>query len=87
MQIKEELKEELKQVSAKDRVEIELGELNYKIDKLKDFISSENFNKLTFQMQRLLREQQTYMEGYSAVLRLRLKIWDKTQEELNKIYK
>ena len=68
---------------AKERVKVELKELSNKICKLAEFITSEKFNDLSDRMQWLMKDQLKYMLDYADALRNRLKIWDKTDEELN----
>ena len=66
----------------KNRVQIELSELTTKIVKLIEFTYTENFNTLSEQMQYLMKDQLNYMMNYADVLRRRLHIWGKTNEEL-----
>ena len=68
---------------AKVRVEEELTELGNKMSKLVSFTCSDKFRKLTNEMQYLLCDQLRTMMEYSNILRRRLAIWDKTEEDLN----
>ena len=68
---------------AKLRVEEELKELGEKMSKLVSFTCSEKFRTLTNEMQHLLCDQLRTMMEYSMILRRRLSIWDKTDEELH----
>lgn len=67
----------------KNRVQIELNELTTKIVKLIEFTYTEKFNTLSEQMQYLMKDQLNYMMNYADVLRHRLHIWGKTNEELD----
>lgn len=62
--------------SAKERVEIELRELEQKAVKLGGFIISDKFNKLSRRAQDLLSEQFGTMCRYATILRERLEIWE-----------
>lgn len=71
--------------TAKERVEQELEELNERIAKLSTFlfggkILSDNISgAMRYQMKRQLIAMQEYAEA----LQTRLRIWDKTDDELN----
>lgn len=62
--------------SPKERVEIELHDLEEKAVKLEEFINSDKFDKLSLRMRELLSKQFGYMYGYAIILRERLKIWE-----------
>lgn len=62
--------------SPKERVEIELHDLEEKAVKLADFIISDKFDKLSKLKQKLICEQFGYMCGYATRLRERLEIWE-----------
>ena len=62
--------------SPKERVEIELHDLEEKAVKLGEFIISDKFDKLSPRMRELLSEQYGYMCGYANILRERLEIWE-----------
>lgn len=63
-------------MSAKERVEIELKELNEKIDKLDTFIKTNRvWQTLSMQMQSLMLMQLDVMKQYSTLLTQRLAIW------------
>lgn len=68
----------------KNRVQIELSELTTKIVKLIEFTYNDKFNTLSKDMQWLMKDQVNYMMQYADVLRRRLHIWGKTDEELSK---
>lgn len=68
---------------AKKRVELELEELGEKISKLVKFMCSDKVTSLSKEMQYLMSDQIRTMIDYSNILRRRLSIWDKTDEELN----
>lgn len=68
---------------AKLRVEEELKELGEKMSKLVSFTCSEKFRTLTSEMQYLLCDQLRTMMEYGNILRRRLAIWDKSDEELH----
>lgn len=74
---------------AKERVEKELDELNGKITKLTCFLYSRTIlgmhlsNAMLYEM----RDQLTAMQNYAERLQRRLKIWGKTDEELEKEFR
>lgn len=68
---------------AKLRVEKELEELGEKVCKLFTFICSNKFTELSRDAQYLLNDQLRVMMEYANILRRRLAIWNKTDEELN----
>lgn len=70
--------------SAKQRVEQELAELNEKIVKLTAFLFGGDIVNMDISehMRFLLRKQLNIMQEYADVLQERLKMWDKTDEEL-----
>ena len=70
---------------AKLRVEEELKELCDKMSKLVLFTGSEKYRQLTTEMQYLLCDQLRTMMDYGNILRRRLSIWDKTEDELHTI--
>lgn len=72
--------------NAKSRVETELQELGEKMSKLVTFTCSEKFRTLTNEMQYLLCDQLRTMMEYSNILRRRLAIWDKTEEDLHQCH-
>lgn len=71
--------------TAKERVETELGELNEKIVKLTSFLygnkilASDISREMFYQME----AQLCAMQQYARCLIQRLRIWGKTDEELN----
>lgn len=79
--------EQTVELTAKERVELELEELKQKIAKLSLFLFSKEIidNKLiSREMYNLMRNQLSLMQDYARTLQGRLKIWDKTDEELFK---
>jgi hypothetical protein len=72
--------------NAKQRVEQELAELNEKIVKLTAFLFGGDIVNMDISdnMRFLMRRQLNVMQEYADVLqdRLRLRTWDKTDEEL-----
>lgn len=79
--------EQTVELTAKERVELELEELKQKIAKLSLFLFSKEIidNKLiSREMYGLMRNQLSLMQDYARILQDRLKIWDKTDEELFK---
>lgn len=79
--------EQVVELTAKERVELELEELKQKIAKLSLFLFSKEIidNKLiSREMYGLMRNQLSLMQDYARTLQGRLKIWDKTDEELFK---
>lgn len=79
--------EQTVELTAKERVELELEELKQKIAKLSLFLFSKEIidNKLiSREMYGLMRNQLSLMQDYARTLQDRLKIWDKTDEELFK---
>ena len=63
------------QLTAKERVEQELKELNEKTDKLSRFIFSVRFEELDDLSKSLLQVQHTTMLSYSYILKCRLDNW------------
>lgn len=57
-----------------ERLQQEQKELNEKLEKLGDFIVSENFEKLSKANKMLLRKQCSVMNEYNEVLILRLEL-------------
>ena len=70
---------------AKQRVVDELKELSERTAKLVKFTLSEEFSKLTSTMQYLMKDQVRMMLEYGDILRRRLDIWDKPEEECCKL--
>jgi hypothetical protein len=68
-------------MSAKERVQQELDELEEKLDKLNAFIGNEKFEGLSVDRRQLLISQSIVMETYAHILRLRLRIWDMGREQ------
>lgn len=62
--------------TAKERVEIELNELEERRSKLKRFVLSEPFSKLSTTQQMLLMSQIDIMTSYVNCLHRRLKFWE-----------
>lgn len=62
-------------MTAKQRVELELEELNEKREKLMAFIASSSYQRLGFTAAKLLMMQQDAMSLYANILSLRLKTW------------
>lgn len=60
--------------SAKDRMQIELSDLQAKLNKLQSFVESDKFNELDKYMQKLLLEQKSIMTDYVDVLEQRLQL-------------
>ena len=74
-----------KELSAKERVQVELDELNQKIVKLSAFLFGVVIiekKDISNAMKGLLRRQLAQMQDYAQTLQDRLAIWDKTDEEL-----
>ena len=74
-----------KELSAKERVQVELDELNQKIVKLSAFLFGVVIiekKDISNAMKGLLKRQLAQMQDYAQTLQERLKIWDKTDEEL-----
>jgi len=57
----------------RDRLKKEFKELNKKLEKLNDFIETQDFEKLSDEMRNLLMIQITAMATYSNVLSARIK--------------
>lgn len=76
---------ENKELTAKERVQVELKELNEKIVKLSAFLYSEKAiaEDLSYEMRRAMRDQLRCMSDYAIALQHRLAIWGKTDKELN----
>lgn len=68
--------------AAKERVEKELEELNEKIVKLSAFLFGLRANTLSRQMRWKMKEQLVCMQNYAECLQDRLRIWGKTDAEL-----
>lgn len=68
---------------AKQRVINELYELSIKTSKLVLFMGTDNFMKLSKNMQYLMQDQLRCMIEYANILRRRLSIWDNSDEELD----
>lgn len=60
----------------KQRVELELAQLNERLGKLEKFIDSESFSTLATEQAGLLRKQASLMRQYATVLSDRLGIWN-----------
>ena len=60
----------------RNRVKIELQELENKLNKLIEFISSEKFEELSKRQQELLIEQRFCMSLYAMILKNRLIVWE-----------
>lgn len=73
-----------KEPTAKERVQIELEELNGRIVKLSAFLYSEKAiaENISGEMRCVMRDQLRYMSDYATALQHRLAIWGKTDEEL-----
>ena len=73
-----------KTLTAKERVQTELEELNAKIVKLSAFLYSEKAidKSISDEMRCVMRDQLRYMSEYAISLQHRLVIWDKSDEEL-----
>lgn len=65
--------------AAKARVEIELEDLNNKIEKLYKFSKTTNFEKLPTVQQALLTSQHSIMLSYAEILSLRLQHWEEVK--------
>lgn len=63
------------EMTAKERVEQELKELNAKVDKLSKFIFTVKFEELDGLSKTLLQVQHTTMLSYSYILKCRLDNW------------
>ena len=61
--------------TAKERVELELNELEERLGKLKTFVLSKPFSKLSTVQQMLLMSQIDIMTLYANYLHRRLKFW------------
>ena len=72
---------------AKQRVIEELEQLSERVTKLVKFTLSEKFTELTSDMKALMQDQVNVMLQYGDLLRRRLAIWDKTEEELRSWHK
>lgn len=60
--------------TAKDRVQIELTDLQIKLKNLQKFVDSDKFNELGEYMQKLMLEQKASMTDYADVLAQRLQL-------------
>ena len=61
--------------SAKERVEIELKELEIRLNKLGNFLNTPNFDQLSITQKSLLQAQHSIMLSYTVLLKLRLLHW------------
>lgn len=79
---------ENKELTAKERVQAELNELNEKIVKLSAFLYSEKAiaEDISYEMRNAMRDQLRYMSDYAIALQHRLAIWGKTDKELGGEY-
>lgn len=75
-----------KTLTAKERVQIELEELNEKIVKLSAFLYSEKAidKSISWEMRNAMRDQLRHMSDYAICLQHRLAIWGKSDEELRR---
>lgn len=74
-----------KELTAKERVQFELDELNQKIMQLSVFLFGSAIigkKDISNAMKGLLKRQLAQMQDYAQTLQERLEIWDKTDEEL-----
>lgn len=72
-----------KPLTAKERVQKELEELNEKIVKLSAFLYSEKaIDSVSWEMRNAMRDQLRHMSDYAICLQHRLAIWGKSDEEL-----
>lgn len=74
-----------KGLTAKERVQFELDELNQKIGTLSAFLFGRAIierKDISNAMKGLLKRQLAQMQDYAQTLQERLEIWDKTDEEL-----
>jgi hypothetical protein len=74
-----------KELTAKERVQFELDELNQKIGKLSAFLFGSAIiekKDISNAMKGLLKRQLAQMQDYAQTLQERLEIWGKTDEEL-----
>lgn len=74
-----------KELTAKERVQFELDELNQRIGKLSAFLFGRAIierKDISNAMKGLLKRQLAQMQDYAQTLQERLAIWDKTDEEL-----
>lgn len=62
--------------TAKERVKVELKELEERLGKLKQFVLSETFRNLSNVQQMLLMSQIDIMTSYANCLHHRLKFWE-----------
>lgn len=69
---------------AKQRVREELAELSERTCKLVKFTLSEKFSELTREMQSLMMDQVRTMLEYGNILRRRLFVWDKPEQNYDK---
>ena len=60
--------------TTKDRVQIELTDLQIRLESLQAFVNSDKFNELGEYMQKLLLEQKASMTDYADVLEQRLQL-------------
>lgn len=77
-----------KELTAKERVQFELDELNQKIVTLSAFLFGVVIiekKDISNAMKALLRRQLAQMQDYAQTLQDRLEIWDKTDEELRRV--
>lgn len=74
-----------KELTAKERVQFELDELNQKIGTLSAFLFGRAIierKDISNAMKGLLKRQLAQMQDYAQTLQERLEIWGKTDEEL-----
>ena len=62
--------------TTKERVELELNELEERLNKLKTFVLNKTFSKLSTTQQMLLMSQIDIMTSYANCLHRRLKLWE-----------
>ena len=76
------------ETTAKERVEQELEELSGKIVKLSAFLFGNKIlaANVSGEMQYQIKRQLVAMQEYAETLQTRLRIWDKTDEELQGIF-
>ena len=73
-----------KELTAKERVKVELDELNQRIGKLSAFLFGSAIiekKDISNAMKGLLKRQLAQMQDYAQTLQERLEIWDKTNED------
>lgn len=70
----------MKGISARERVEAELGDVSKKLGTLQRFIGTDAFFKLPEEQQILLYLQANTMDTYVKILLRRLKIWQEYEQ-------